>query len=184
MQAVRGGSALIALAMLVAVGACSGDDPSSSSKRTTTSGVHAVAAGGVAKAKRVGRQADGSVVTSTGQVLTPAGKQVEFSGRPVAVAIHPNGNTAAFLAGTSLQGGGSPLVTVVDLATAKVLQQFTPPDSTVASYAGLAYSPDGTHLYASSLNALVDASVAADGKLTLARKLLEGEYPTGVALTE
>jgi hypothetical protein len=37
----------------------------------------------------VGRQPNGSVVTSTDQTLTPAGRQTEFRGRPAAVALSP-----------------------------------------------------------------------------------------------
>src|SRR5688572_1571032 len=48
----------------------------------------------------VGRQTDGSVVITTNQVLTPAGRQVEFQGRPLAVALSPDRRTAAFLNGT------------------------------------------------------------------------------------
>ena len=32
--------------------------------------------------RQVGRQPDGSVVVTTNQVITPAGRQVEFRGRP------------------------------------------------------------------------------------------------------
>ena len=49
---------------------------------------------------QVGRQADGSVVVTTNQVLTPSGRQVEFRGRPLSVVLSPDGRTAAFLNGT------------------------------------------------------------------------------------
>ena len=133
-------------------------------------------------ARRVGRQSDGSVVTPSGQLISPAGAQVELLGRPLAVAIRPDGRTAALLSGTSIQAGSAPLLSVVDLATAKVVQQFTPSGSSVASFGGLVYSPDGGYLYASALNAVVEASVASDGSLTFTRKFTV-PYPTGLAIS-
>ena len=38
--------------------------------------------------KHVGRQPDGSVVVPTNQIVTPAGQQVNFYGRPYAVAVN------------------------------------------------------------------------------------------------
>jgi YVTN family beta-propeller protein len=132
---------------------------------------------------RVGRQSDGAVVTPSGQLVTPAGTQVDFAGRPLAVAIRPDGRTAAFLSGTSIQAGTAPLLTVVDLATAKVVQQLRPAASGVASFGGIVYAPDGKRLYASAIDAVVEASVAADGSLTTGRRLLVGQYPTGLAVS-
>jgi YVTN family beta-propeller protein len=115
---------------------------------------------------RVGRQPDHSVILQTGQRITPIGRQVELKGRPVAVAIRPGGRTAAVLAGTGLFGGRLPLVSVLDLATGKVIQEFNPTNEG-ASFAGLAYSPDGSRLYASQADGLIaTASVAADGSLS------------------
>jgi len=79
----------------------------------------------------VGRQPDGAVVVPTDQTLTPAGRQVEFAGRPNAVALSPDGTKAAFLT------AGAKPITVVDLATGTVAQQFDPGD-TSASFDGLA----------------------------------------------
>src|SRR5262249_48329325 len=41
----------------------------------------------------VGRQPDGRIVVPTNQVLTPAGKQVTFLGRPVDLALAEGGKT-------------------------------------------------------------------------------------------
>src|SRR5262245_14175771 len=84
----------------------------------------------------VGRHADGTVLLTTDQKIRPAGQQVEFPGRPVAVAVHPNGKTAALL-----NGYGNALV-VVDLQAGTVKQQFADAGS-AASFAGLVYSRDG-----------------------------------------
>src|SRR5256885_8983727 len=90
---------------------------------------------------QVGPQADGSFVTPTNQVVTPAGTQVNFNGRPVAVAVRPDQKTAAVL----VTGGGYPLPTlpivIVDLTTGTVKQQFNPGE-TNGAYDGVLYSKD------------------------------------------
>ena len=116
---------------------------------------------------RVGPQPDGSFVTPTNQVVTPAGAQVNFNGRPVAVAVRPDQKTAAVL----VEGGGYPLPTlpivIVDLASGSVKQQFNPGKINGAA-SGLLYSKDGAHFYFSQDNGrVVVANVAADGTLSL-----------------
>ena len=37
----------------------------------------------------VGQQADGSTQTPVNQLITPAGKQIEFGGNPISVAVNP-----------------------------------------------------------------------------------------------
>lgn len=106
----------------------------------------------------VGRQPDGSVVTSTGQRLTPTGTQVEFPGRVTQIALRPDDRTA-----TLLLSQGGPLA-VVDLATARVIQTV---GSGAGSFDGLAYSHHGDRLFASmGGGAILDMAVAADGTLT------------------
>ena len=90
----------------------------------------------------VGRQADGRVVVTTNQFLTPAGRQVEFRGRPLSVALSPDGRTAAFLNGTYQA------IILVDVETWTVKQEFTAAGASV-SFTGIAYSSDGRRLYAS-----------------------------------
>ena len=112
---------------------------------------------------QVGPQADGSFVTPTNQVVTPAGTQVNFNGRPVAVAVRPDQKTAAVL----VTGGGYSLPTlpivIVDLTTGTVKQQFNPGE-TNGAYDGVLYSKDGTQLYFSQDNGrVVVANVAPDG---------------------
>lgn len=143
------------------------------------------------KKQFVGRQSDGSVVTSTNQVLRPAGRQVEFRGRPNAVAIHPNGQTAVFLNGTYKA------IIVVDLASGAVKQEFAAGGDS-ASFDGLVYSSDGRKLYASQANRIVVANVAADGSIALDTLITDlpkskaaypgredgNPYPGGLALSE
>ena len=141
----------------------------------------------------VGRQADGSVLLPTNQSITPAGQQVEFLGRPNAVALRPDGQTAAFLTTENPEP-----ITVVDLAAGTVRQAFTPDADTAdeetpgASFAGIVYSADGATLYAAdATGALTIADVAADGALTLAERIAlpatgdaATSRPGGLALAE
>lgn len=106
----------------------------------------------------IGRQTDGSIITPSNQRLTPAGTQVEFAGRPTAVALRPDGQTAAALVS---QGA---LIVVTDLRTGRVLQQFMP--TRQGSFTGVVYDPDGRHLTASRANGtLLRVTVTADGTL-------------------
>jgi len=112
---------------------------------------------------QVGRQVDGSVVVTTNQVLTPAGRQVEFRGRPLSVVLSPDGRTAAFLNGTYQA------IILVDVATWTVKQEFTTAGGS-ASFTGIAYSADGRQLYASQASGrVIVADVTAAGALVLNR---------------
>lgn len=140
--------------------------------------------------QQVGRQSDGSVVLSTNQVITPAGRQVEFRGRPNAITLSPNRKIAAFL------NGAYKAIILVDLETATVKQEFDAAGSS-ASFSGILYSKDGKALYASQANGnLIIARVADDGTITLDQviKLPLGTiaypgaelnpYPGGLALSD
>jgi len=117
---------------------------------------------------QVGLQTNGSFVVTTNQIVTPAGTQINFNGRPLAVAVNPNRNTAAVLnTGSGESNIATSPIVIVDLITGAVLQQFNPGTSN-ASYDGLIYSKDGTHLYFSQDTGLVSiANVASNGTLTL-----------------
>jgi YVTN family beta-propeller protein len=113
---------------------------------------------------RVGEQPNGSYLTSTGQYLTPAGTMITQSGRPMALAVHPDGKTAA-----TLTANGNGIVTIDDLTTHKVLQQFQPPagvGSGNVSNGGLLYSKDGKYLWAAQTTDLLRLDVAADGTVS------------------
>jgi YVTN family beta-propeller protein len=137
----------------------------------------------------VGRQADGSVLLTTNQSTTPAGKQVEFDGRANAMTLAPDLKTAAIL------NGNAQAIVLIDLETAKVKQIFDKVGSS-ASFDGITYSKDGKKLYASQTGRIVIANVQTDGTLTL-EKLIEvprttayfagtspSSYPGGLALSE
>jgi YVTN family beta-propeller protein len=134
---------------------------------------------------KVGRQPNGSVLVNTGQFITPAGKQIEFNGRPVAVTLSPDGKTAAFLNGVGSSQGK--FIVVVDLSTGKLKQEFNPANGG-ASFDGITYSKDGSKLFASDASGkLVIANVAADGTLSLDASISlpdNKSYPGGLALSE
>jgi YVTN family beta-propeller protein len=137
----------------------------------------------------VGQQPDGSVLVPTDQVITPAGDQIMMNGqRPNAVALSPDGHTAAFLTASC---NGCSLITTIDRDTGKVKQQLNPQRGGAAA-TGIIYSADGQHLYASDTAGFVlQASVAADGTLTQQATIplptpsvgWGSAYPEGLALS-
>ena len=93
-----------------------------------------------------GPQPNGSWVVGSGQVITPAGKQVDLGNRVRAKAIALNPNLSTHTAAV-LTLGASEAVEVFDTNTGVVLQnyKFGGQDSS-GSYSGIAYSADGKHL--------------------------------------
>jgi DNA-binding beta-propeller fold protein YncE len=93
-----------------------------------------------------GPQPNGSWVVGDGQVLTPAGIQVDLGNRVRAKAIALNPNLRTHTAAV-LTLGASEAVEVFDTDTGVVLQDYIPfgHDSS-GSYSGIAYSADGKHL--------------------------------------
>ena len=121
-----------------------------------------------------GPQSNGSWVVGDGQVINPAGMQVDLGirVRAKAIALNPNlkTHTAAVLTlGTSLTDGNG-AVEVFDTETGLVIQNYIPTgpsgmDSS-GSYSGIAYSADGKHLLFSqdSSNVMI-ANVTPEGLL-------------------
>ncbi|WP_144562236.1 bifunctional YncE family protein/alkaline phosphatase family protein [Neobacillus bataviensis] len=111
----------------------------------------------------VGNQADGSVQTPVNQLITPAGKQIEFGGNPITVAVNPKGKTAVTIVGRNNYGGKG--INVVDLATGKLVQKDF--DLSLSTMWGLAYSKDGNQLYATGSKGgkgkVVVMSIGSDG---------------------
>lgn len=112
----------------------------------------------------VGRRDNGSIITPGNQVLTPAGIQISLPlARPNAVAIRPDGQTAAFLAASSVAP-----IRIANLTTGKEIQEFLPGKDRAMSYDGILYSVDGKHLYAAQDDGKVTVmNVAVDGTVTL-----------------
>ena len=113
-----------------------------------------------------GPQPNGSWVVSSGQVINPAGMQVDLGirVRAKAVALNPNlkSHTAAVLT-----LGASEAVEVFDTNTGVVLQDYLAlgQDSS-GSYSGIAYSADGKHLvFSQDSSNITIANVTAEGLL-------------------
>src|SRR5262252_9736139 len=93
-----------------------------------------------------GPQSNGSFVVGNGQVITPAGTQVDLGirVRAKAVALNPNHRTHT---AAVLTLGASEAVEAVDTETGVVLQNFiTLGTDSSGSYSGIAYSADGKYL--------------------------------------
>lgn len=114
----------------------------------------------------VGRQSDGSVMLPTGQRIAPAGRQVEFPGRPNEIALRPGGGVAAVLVASNANQ-----LRTVDTRTGRLLSASSGLAED-ASYAGLLWAADGRTLYASGAGGdLAVVSVDAAGQLGPARRI-------------
>ena len=113
-----------------------------------------------------GPQPDGSWVVSSGQVITPAGIQVDLGiqVRAKAIAVNPNARTHT---AAVLTLGAAEAVEVFDTNTGAVLQIYTVLGSdSSGSYNGIAYSADGKYLVFSQDSSNVTiAKVIANGLL-------------------
>ena len=130
----------------------------------------------VTETYQVGPVSGGGFAVPTNQVVTPAGTQLNFIGRPLAIAIRPDHKTAAVLnTGSGENNFATPPIVIIDLTTNAMKQQFEP-TNTSASYDGVLYSQDGKHLYFSQdngsvtiLNVADDGTVAANAVVALPR---------------
>jgi YVTN family beta-propeller protein len=130
--------------------------------------------------RRMGRQPDGSFLVSSGQRIE--GGAIAFTGRPSDLALHPSGAFFAVLNKSSVfladSNGGRP-ETEVKL-----------PDAN-AGFRGLAWTPDGSRLFASTDKGPIRELKLENGKLTVGKKILlqpadaEGNpVPGGLAITK
>ncbi len=120
-----------------------------------------------------GPQTNGSWVVSSGQIINPAGTQVNLGieVRAKAIALNPvlKTHTAAVLTLGTYASNGNGAVEVFDTQTGVVLQNYTPAggNDPSGSYSGIAYSADGTHLVFSQDDSYVTvANVNAQGLLS------------------
>jgi len=112
---------------------------------------------------QVGPLPAGGHLTATHQLLHPAGQSVEFGGRPVDLALSPDGGTLYVKDNRGFQ--------VIDTATWKIQQTLTF-NGGGGSVHGLMITRDGSRLYATTANEILwEAKTAPDGKLELGRKL-------------
>jgi YVTN family beta-propeller protein len=119
----------------------------------------------------VGPQPNGSWVVSDGQVITPAGTQVNLGIviRAKAIALNPNlrTHTAAVLTMGTSTADGNGAVEVFDTRTGVVLQNYIPfAKDPSGSYSGITYSADGKYLVFSQDSSNVTiAKVDGNGSL-------------------
>jgi DNA-binding beta-propeller fold protein YncE len=109
----------------------------------------------------MGRQVDGSFLVSTGQRIE--GDSIAFAGRPIDLALHPEGGVFAVLNKSE-----------VFLATAAGVRDGTGVPlgtNTSAGFRGLVWSPDGTQLYASTDQGHVQVFTYKAGKLAPEAKI-------------
>ncbi len=112
---------------------------------------------------RVGPQKDNSHIVATGQLLRPAGDSLQFGGRPLDMALSPDGRT--------LYVKDNRGIVVVDVETWKVRQEL-PVARGGSSMQGIAVSPDGKRVYLSNAaSQLLEAVLQADGRLQWDRRI-------------
>jgi YVTN family beta-propeller protein len=91
----------------------------------------------------IGWQPDGSVITPTNQTLRPVGTEITFGGRPMDVALSPDGKTLAVLNFRSL--------TLIDLEKKEVKQNI--PVAGGHPFAGILW--DGDTIYTSQIRGVI-----------------------------
>lgn len=103
----------------------------------------------------VGARPDGSYLNAHNQFLTPAGVFRDFDGSATGVVVRPGGGTAV------VHQGDTDHLHVIDLPSGRELQLFDG-SKDIASYDGVAYSPDGRTLLASGASGTMNI-LAVDG---------------------
>ena len=132
----------------------------------------------------IGKAKGGGYIVATGQTVRPAGDVLAYAGRPVDMALSPDGKTLYLKDEKGLVS--------IDMASWKMRQQWPFPKEGGSSLHGLIVSRDGTKVYASGAqNTVWEAAVAPDGTLSLSRAFtLAGpggkgaSFPCGLALDE
>ncbi len=105
---------------------------------------------------RVGEGTNGKIVVPTNQVLSPAGRQVTFSGRPVDVALSPDGRWLGVLENSR--------VGLIDPAAGTIASRVSL--SGGGSFTGIVFAPDGKRLFASTVRGTIGVfSVDEKGQL-------------------
>ncbi|MCS7310537.1 MAG: beta-propeller fold lactonase family protein [Armatimonadetes bacterium] len=130
---------------------------------------------------KVGPLSGDSHLVATGQIIRPAGESLQFGGRPVDMAISPDGRT--------LYVKDNLGIVVVDAVAWKVRQEL-PVGRGGSSMQGIAVSPDGKRIYLSSAASQLLEATVDEGALRWSRRIempppaVGGQsYPCGVALS-
>ena len=149
-------------------------------------GIALAAASGVAAAKvlpdrHAGPRPDGSAITTYGWRVTPAGSRDQARGEAVRLGPQPDGKYLAI----SNDGTRTQSLSLVEAATGKVLQSL-PNASPQSLFIGLAWSPDGSKLYAAAGgNDKIRVYTRAGGLLTEIPSITlpKGSFPSGLAVS-
>jgi YVTN family beta-propeller protein len=132
----------------------------------------------------VGPANGGGYIVPTQQRIRPAGRSVEYRGRPVDVALAPDGKT------TYVKDNAQLLA--IDVDRWEITQQLKyPARPGGGTMHGIAVSRDGKRVYVTAGPALCEAMVGEGGKLTWGRTIplpptqrgKETAYPCGIALS-
>ncbi len=109
---------------------------------------------------------NGDYVVSNGQIITPAGTQVNLGIRVRAKAVAVNPRAGSHTAAV-LTMGATQAVEVFDTMTGDILQEYLPFQDSSGSYGGISYSPDGKYLlFSQDSSYLALAEVGNTGLLT------------------
>ncbi len=113
-------------------------------------------------AQHVGDPVDNGIIVSTQQLIRPAGKSLEFPGRPVDLTISPDHKNLFVKSNRGL--------IVIDVNSWSVKQELAM-SGTGASMHGIAVAPDGKHVYLTSAhNLLFEGAIDDSGKVEWSRK--------------
>ena len=129
----------------------------------------------------VGMAGENAAIVSTGQRVQPAGQTLTYGGRPVDMALSPDGK--------ALYLKDDKGVCIVDTAAWTVKQRFSFPKEGGGSLYGILVSKDGKRVWATGAgNTLWELNVGADSALSVGRGILipgpggkGASYPCGIA---
>jgi YVTN family beta-propeller protein len=129
----------------------------------------------------VGTQTDGKVLLPDNQWVTPYGTRTELTAQSIGTGISPDGTKVAVQVGGD--DSGAPHLQILDASSDAVLQTFGG-----QGVAAPVYSPDGTALYAATLNSVLKYTVGSDGLVTdptdpTVISLPGGSFPYGLAIS-
>jgi YVTN family beta-propeller protein len=129
----------------------------------------------------VGTQTDGKVLLPDNQWLTPYGTRTELTAQTIGTGLSPDGTKVAVQVGGDDSGAAH--LQILDASTNAVLQTFGG-----QGVAAPVYSPDGTALYAATLNSVLKYTVGSDGLVTdptdpTVVSLPSGSFPYGLAVS-
>jgi YVTN family beta-propeller protein len=127
----------------------------------------------------IGKQADGSILIPTGQLLRPAGTHIQVNDRPLGMSLSPDGRTLAVATGSNFDPNALHLIDVAS----KTVVQTIPLQS---SFVGVTFNKAGDTIYVGG-NTNNDVPVlkkGADGKFAQASSFkIADSAPSGLSLS-